>query len=228
MISDEKLIQALSDYDEKKLAQLSGDAVSEHTFSQEFEDKIRSIHRPRRTVSRGLRHMAACLAAVCVASAALGFFVSPTARAAMLSWVRGKENTYFTYRSTGSDRENTDLIYRLDTVPEGYTLFADHSDPGHGMAVYTNEDGQLLSFQYTADTGGSAMYLDPESAKHSTAVIGEAAADLYLAQSPSESSTIVWIDKETDYLLTVMGFFGEEELIELAKSVAIAEDEPAK
>jgi len=142
----------------------------------------------------------------------------------MLSWVRGTENSYFTYRSTGGTQDNTDLVYTLADIPEGYTLFADHSDPGHGMVVYANAEGQLLSFQYTADTGESAMYLDSESAEKSTVMVGSTSADLYLSASPEESSSIVWIDGETDYLLTIMGFFDEEVLVKLAESVAVSQE----
>lgn len=219
MISDEKLIQALSDYENDTLSHL--ESRPEYVFSPEFEKKIGRISRRKKPVSRRMTSLAASFAAICILSGALTFCVSPTARAAMLSWVRGTENSYFTYRSTGGSQENADLVYGLDAVPEGYTLFADHSQPGQGMVVYVNEEGQMLSFQYTADTGDSALYLDPEGAEHVAVTVGNVTADLYVSDSPEESSAILWVDGETDYLMSIMGFFTQEELVTLAESVAI-------
>lgn len=220
MISEDLLKQALYDYEENKMSQLPEVEQSSHTFSEEFLRSMEQLPRKKANLRRRFTHMAACFAAVCLTASALTFCISPTARAAVISWIRGQENTYYTYRSTGGSETDDKLIYSLGYVPEGYTLFGDHSDPGHGMIVYTNEEGQLLTFQYNADTGDSALYLDPESSIHSTSPIHEAMADVYIAQLEEESSVIVWVDSKTNYLLTIMGFFSEEELLALAESAA--------
>lgn len=221
MISDDLLKQALADYDEDRLSRLPEESTCDHAFSPRFLQKMGRISTEKQRFYPRMNHMAASFSAVCLAGIMLFFCASPTARATVISWIRGQENTYYTYRSTNTSQSDDQLVYTLTAPPEAYQLFADHSDPGHGMVVYTSESGQLLTFQYTADNGSSAMYLDPESAVHSTVQIGDSIADVYIAQAETESSAIVWMDTKTNYLLTLTGFFTEEELIALAESVTL-------
>ena len=54
---------------------------------------------------------------------------------------------------------------------------------------------------------------------------GDISADFYLSNVDTSSSTIVWTDPENDYLVTVDGFFSQEELMGMALNL-IKKDVP--
>lgn len=49
--------------------------------------------------------------------------------------------------------------------------------------------------------------------------VGNISADLYFSQTETENSSIVWADPNTDYLISIAGYFTDDELIELANNV---------
>ena len=60
------------------------------------------------------------------------------------------------------------------------------------------------------------MFLLPEAATKTTVQLGDITADFYQSEVNTSGSSIVWVDPENDYLVSVDGFFSQEELIEMA------------
>ena len=65
----------------------------------------------------------------------------------------------------------------------------------------------------------------PEDATLIPIQLGDIQADYYQSNIESSGSTIVWTDPENDYLVTVDGFFSQEELMNLALNL-IKKDVP--
>ena len=83
--------------------------------------------------------------------------------------------------------------------------------------IYVEEEmGLLLKIIYCPNDGNGAMFLLPEAATKTTVQLGDITADFYQSEVDTSGSSIVWVDPENDYLVSVDGFFSQEELIEMA------------
>jgi hypothetical protein len=96
--------------------------------------------------------------------------------------------------------------------------------PNSGLVIYSEEaTGRLLKVFFAPNDGSGALYLIPEDATLIPIQLGDISADFYLSNIEDESSTIVWTDPENDYLVTVDGFFSQEELVEMALNLIKAD-----
>jgi len=144
--------------------------------------------------------------------------LSPTARAAVMGWLFGRESDAYVYRSTGTDMgEETITTYDFAEIPEGYTLWQNIVMPNSSLIIYAeDETGRFLKVFAAPNDGSGALYLIPEDATLISIQLGDIQADYYQSNIESSGSTIVWTDPENDYLVTVDGFFSQEELMALA------------
>jgi len=191
----------------------------DHVFSDRFEKNMKSVIKKNNhpQLKRVLR-MAASFALVILLSGGSVMALPPTARAAVMGWLFGRESDAYVYRSTGTDT-NTETIttYDFAEIPEGYSFQQEFLMPNSGLVIYSEEEtGRLLKVFFAPNDGSGALYLIPEDAALIPIQLGDISADFYLSNIEDESSTIVWTDPENDYLVTVDGFFSQEELTEMA------------
>ena len=221
MISDEMLAAAAG---EVSTAMHSAIPVSEHTFSPGFEKKMRILIRrgahPRR--QQVLRYAAAVFIAAVTVFGGLYLF-SPTVRATVNnwvgSWVRETFGDYIQYHSTDSTRPDVEYDYLLPEEFDGYRLHAD-SNPAYNVYIYTNHDGQMLSFHYIRGTDNTALFLsDAENHEYHSAYVNSLHADIYIAPNNEDASLIVWYSSEENVLFSICAFATEEELIAFAEKV---------
>lgn len=117
----------------------------------------------------------------------------------------------------GTDNLETMTKYDFAEVPEGFYLWQDILNPTIGTMIYVEEEtGLLLKIIYCPNDGNGAMFLLPEAATKTTVQLGDITADFYQSEVNTSGSSIVWVDPENDYLVSVDGFFSQEELIEMA------------
>ena len=183
--------------------------------SENMKSVIKKNNHPQ--LNRVLR-MAASFALVILIAGGSVMAISPTARAAVMGWLFGRESDAFVYRSTGTEtNEETITTYDFAEIPEGYTFQQNFLMPNSGLVIYSEEaTGRLLKVFFAPNDGSGALYLIPEDATLIPIQLGDISADFYLSNIEDESSTIVWTDPENDYLVTVDGFFSQEELVEMA------------
>lgn len=226
MISEELLRRAAQEYEDETLSALPTEDECTHTFSDTFNQEMKTvIRRGNRPPLRRAVRMAASFLLVLILSGSCILLFSPAARAAVQSWVLSWTGEMYVYTSTGEDAAGTPMLdYVLTEIPEGYTLWVNNRNESHGFLIYAEEaTGHLLNVGYGPDNGTGALYIIPESAVKSTVPFGQTTADLYMAREEDESSCIVWVDPGTDYLISISGFFTEEELTTLAGSMTVAE-----
>ena len=226
MISNEFIRQATEEYHEESMSAIPAENEIDHVFSDRFEENMKSVIKKNNHphLNRILR-MAASLALVILIAGGSVMALSPTARAAVLGWLFGRESDAYVYRSTGTDtNEETLTTYDFAEVPEGYTLHQNFLMPNSGLVIYSEEStGRLLKVFFAPNDGSGALYLIPEDATLIPIQLGDISADFYLSNIEDESSTIVWTDPENDYLVTVDGFFSQEELVEMALNLIKAD-----
>lgn len=117
--------------------------------------------------------------------------------------------------------------YRLGLIPEGYSLFDEGKTGNTNYYLYGNEDGNGLSFNYAPGTAATSWFiLTDGTTKHQTRVSGYQ-ADFIQSHDTNVSSCVVWIG-ENNTAFMVDGFFPEEELIEIAESIEVVEEEAAE
>ena len=219
MISNEFIRQATEEYHDESMSTIPTENEIDHVFSDRFEENMKSVIKKNNhpQLNRILR-MAASFALVILIAGGSVMALSPTARAAVLGWLFGRESDAYVYRSTGTDtNEETLTTYGFAEVPEGYTLHQNFLMPNSGLVIYREEEtARLLKVFFAPNDGSGALYLIPEDATLIPIQLGDISADFYLSNIEDESSTIVWTDPENDYLVTVDGFFSQEELIDMA------------
>ena len=219
MISNEFIRQATEEYHEESMTAIPTENEIDHVFSEKFEKNMESVikknYHPQ--LKRVLRMVASFALVILIAGGSV-MALSPTARAAVLGWLFGQESNAYVYRSTGTDtNEETITTYDFAEIPEGYTFQQNFLMPNSGLIIYSEEStGRLLKVFFAPNDGSGALYLIPEDATLIPIQLGDVSADFYLSNIEDESSTIVWTDPENDYLVTVDGFFSQEEMMDLA------------
>lgn len=219
MISNELLRQATEEYHEESMSAIPTESECDHIFSEQFEKNMKSVIKKHNhpQLNRVLRMAASFSLIIFIAGGSI-MAISPTARAAVMGWLFGLEADAYVYRSTGSDTDSdTITTYDFEEVPEGYTLWQNLLMPTSGLVIYCEEEtGRLLKVFFAPNDGSGALYLLPEDATLIPVKLGDISADFYQSNMEASSSTIVWTDPENDYLVTVDGFFSQEELMDMA------------
>ena len=222
MISNDFIRQATEEYHDESMSTIPTENEIDHVFSDRFEENMKSVIKKNNhpQLNRILR-MAASFALVILIAGGSVMALSPTARAAVLGWLFGRESDAYVYRSTGTEtNEETITTYDFAEIPEGYTFQQNFLMPNSGLVIYSEEStGRLLKVFFAPNDGSGALYLIPEDATLIPIQLGDISADFYLSNIEDESSTIVWTDPENDYLVTVDGFFSQEELVEMAMNL---------
>jgi hypothetical protein len=226
LISNDFIRQATEEYHEETMTAIPTENEIDHVFSDRFEENMKSVIKKNNhpQLKRVLR-MAASFALVILIAGGSVMALSPTARAAVLGWLFGRESDAYVYRSTGTEtNEETITTYDFAEIPEGYTFQQNFLMPNSGLVIYSEEStGRLLKVFFAPNDGSGALYLIPEDATLIPIQLGDISADFYLSNIEDESSTIVWTDPENDYLVTVDGFFSQEELVEMALNLIKAD-----
>ena len=117
------------------------------------------------------------------------------------------------------------MYYQID-VPDEYWLESRYEGEGYINEYYVNEEGKYVNFvyQYITEISGGEMYIIDTKSKKKNVFVHDMPADLYIADLPENSNTVVWTDTETGALLDVTAYMDEDEFIALAESVVPREE----
>lgn len=227
MISEEQLRLA---------AQRAGKALAEslpepedchHEFSPEFERKMRKLIRKSRHPGfyKGLKR-AACFLLVLLLSGGAFLTVNAEARELVFGWISEKFEDSQRYFHQGDPTPAEDIVHYQIDVPDEYWLESRYEGEGYINEYYVNEEGKYVNFvyQYITETSGGEMYIIDTESKKKNVFVHDMPADLYIADLPENSNTVVWTDTETGALFDVTAYMDEDELIALAESVVPREE----
>ena len=195
----------------------------EHTFSPDFERKMKKLLRRGRhpILYRALR-AAACLLLVLLLSGCAVLAVSPVAREVFAGWVREVYENAFVYRFYGEEQEDRELLQEAETscrptwVPEGYRIIHTTAGDGHTSIVYRDDSNALIVF--TRLKNGGAVQVAGEGVYQTVQVNGRS-ADLYIDRDPEEPNVLVWTDASGESIFRISGVLSGEELVKMAESV---------
>ena len=227
MISEERLREAA-----KEAAMALADSLPEPEncpdfVPPEFEPQWRTPHQGnRRKWQWNAFTRVACFLAVVILGGTVFLGTNVQAKDGVFGWIgdlRGGVSHYF---FDGPDvAETIGVAYSLGEIPEGYWpspgAEITETDTWTGK-LYENADGLLLAFGYLERetiNSSSEIFFNVGDTPKSRAFVHGKPADCYLDESNETGSLIVWMDRETDTLLYISGFFSEKELVKLAESV---------
>ena len=218
MISEERLLKALQIYENALLASLPEPEACVHTFSPQFERKMKRLSRKvshlpaQRVLSRAAGFLLAFLL-----TGTIWLSVDTAAREAVFGWFRTVYETVFVYRFHGE--EPADLqTYRPTWLPEDWVEIDSWTEDTSATIVYLDSNEHYGYFDYALGNQGTASVIygaeDPLSV-----TVGGIAAELYLPAEGYTSSTLTWIDTNDQILFSISGDLPQEDLIRIAESV---------
>lgn len=220
MITDEMLAKAASQAAMKQLNHLPQPEQCRHQFSQGFERKIKKLTRKANhpLVYRAKRQ-AACFFLVLLIGFGCIMAVSGEARAAVFGWVKEKSEVFYQYFFDGEASSQRPADFYPSWLPEGYFLLEKGGNSGSGAYVFTNEQGDILSFSYSSGTDYAKLYVTADDSTSSTATVNGFPADIYLAEDDTEVSVIVWTDEIRNILFYVSAKAEPDQLIKIAENI---------
>lgn len=119
-----------------------------------------------------------------------------------------------------SDEEQVEN-YAPTWLPEGYEETGQTVLPVLKNVVYTNADGQRISFSCTyGENGGDTVYID-DYGSVSTVQVGNVRADFYQASQEGEGNALVWQSNADDVLFCMISPLPKDVLVKIAESVEI-------
>lgn len=167
-----------------------------------------------------------CLQSVAVflliCSVAIGsiMVVSPTARAAIITWVTEWYESSVIYRFFGEPTFTKMPQYEIAGLPFGYKKTGMPVElPNDVEIFYENSEGEVIRFEYMRVEEGSAVEIETENMDiieiEDNAFLGH----VYISKDVNQSNLITWFNEKEDVQFVIDGFFDGKKLVELAKSV---------
>ena len=188
--------------------------------SPAFEKKIKKLQRrsDHPLLYRSLYRIASIVLVILIVGSTW-IAVSAEARAVFLGWVKEIYETYFVYRSEGSVGSIPAYSdYRPTWLPGGYTEAIVDSIGSTVTVIYTNADGQMLTFQYTYSPDEIDWFVDVEQVIVKPTTINGHPGEILIAEDADTSSGIMWtVDDNNAFYISA--FLSEPELIQIAESV---------
>ena len=198
--------------------QLFADAMSE------LNDKyvMEAVSYQRKTKSQAqlwLSRVACVLLAILLTGSAVLTF-SAEARAAFFGWMRQQVETYYMYFFAGEPTPSTPVKYELGWIPDGLehvtTLDIDNGE----CFIYTDEQQLLTQFSYVLNGDNVNWSIDGVDYIQKKVSVNGNPADLYIAPTDAETSSIIWANEKNDFF-TLSAPFDEDTLIKMAESVRV-------
>ncbi|NLU23620.1 MAG: DUF4367 domain-containing protein [Clostridiales bacterium] len=190
-----------------------------HTFSPTFEEATANLH-PRKK-HRQLRRIAAVLLAILLGSGLL-LTVSPTARAAVFSWVREVYEQSVVYKFFNQPTSETLPDYRMQWMPEEFTLERTVIDSDGQAFIYVNkndaDDGVIFSY-YRAGTGTEEHLMTDVSGEPVT--VNGFSGYYYPVEEPDETNELIWIDDGRHIVFLLSSYREKSVMVHMAESIQL-------
>lgn len=222
MISEERLRLAAQEAGRAIAASLPEPEDCQAEFSPSFERKMKKLiwRADHRGLCLGLKR-AACFFLALLLSGGVFLTVNAEARELVFGWISQRVEDAQRYFHQGDPTPTEDIVRYQINVPDEYWLESRYESQGYVNEYYVNKEGKYVNFvyQYTTETSGGEMYIIDTESEQKQVFVHDMPADLYIADLPENSNTVIWTDAETGALFDVTACMAEDELIALAESV---------
>lgn len=223
MITDEMLAQAAAELADAINASLPDPDECRHTFSAEFERKMkRLIRKTNHPILYPLMRNVAAIVLVILIGFGSVLAVSAEAREAFFGWLSQLHGTFYEYYFDGESTSSKTQGYHLGWIPDGCELYTSYEIAGGEVFAYTNEQESLTQFTYTSDTDSTKMFIEVEGYIRETVTVNGHPGEIYLAINTDEvddSNGIVWTNSDDNTIFFISGNFDKSVLMKMAESV---------
>lgn len=205
------------------LEQLPEPSECRHTFSEEFEQKIRELMERKNHHETGWHKFAQRAAAVILAVLlGLGAWlaVDQDARAAVARWVREFYENSIVYRFFGNAPTEENFFYKLTWVPEGYEITNQVGDDSTQTVVYQKES-DVFTFMYLRVTEDSLAQLIGTRGDELAVSINGIAGQYYEAADSSTTNDLIWINEDAGVFFSISSFLSYEDIMHIAEGVQL-------
>ena len=220
MIDDEQLAQAAGELADALYESTPASEVSTHQFSPRFEKKmVRLIRNAKHPTLYKFLRTAACFLLVMTIGFGSIMTVNAEAREFIAGWVKEQYKSFARYFFPNEAESTESVKYQLGWLPDGCEFVTSFEIDGGETYIYTDEQETLIHFTYTSETNNTQAFVSSDGYVSESVLVSGYPGDLYLANNPNDTSTIVWINTEKNVLYIVSGDFNAEELIKIAESI---------
>ena len=205
------------------LEQLPEPSECRHTFSDEFEQKMREL-MSRKKHHHSAWHIVAQRAAAVILAVLLGLgawlAVDQDARAAVIRWVREVYENSIVYRFFGDAPTEKNFFYKLTWVPEGYEITNQVGDDSTQTVVYQKES-DVFTFMYLRTTEDGLPQLLETIGEGVTVSINGLSGQYYSAANNTTTNNLVWIDEDDRVFFCISSFLPYEDIMHIAEGVQL-------
>ena len=220
MIDDEQLAQAAAELANAIYESTPTSEVPAHQFSKRFEKKMaRLIQKTKHPTRYRFLRTAACFILILTIGFVSVITVNAEAREFIEGWVKEQYKSFSRYFFPNDAEPNEPVKYQLGWLPDGCEFVTSFEIDGGETYIYTDEQETLIHFTYISETYNTQAFVSSDGYVNESVLVSGYPGDLYLANNPNDTSTIVWINTEKNVLYIVSGDFNAEELIKIAESI---------
>ena len=226
MISDAALTEAAFAVDQAVLDALPKPEECTHAFSPAFARKMRKlIRKTNHPVAYKVLNRVACVLIVLALSAGLFLTFHTEARAAVIDWIKEKVEDFYSYSPPVKDPDAAlPGEYCLGWIPEGYTLLLSKISDVDKTECYVDESGNYLKFFCVNSSSSGSLFAGGGEYAEKYVEVGSLRAEIHLAKDSRNSNAIIWFTDNGQTLLYIGAYLTEADLIKIAESVYLQEN----
>lgn len=225
MITDEMLAQAADAYVQIMVDHIPDFPEYSHAFSARFERRMRKIiRRGNHPVLYRTMRVAGYAVAVLVISFMMLMAANPSARAAVMDWIRDVYASFYSHRyyCAREDIDIQDVSCEIGYIPEGYREFRYIENQFNIAYTFKNNTNQLLYFEHSVSPHSIEYFHSLQDYEISYPIINGQNGQYLRSNNADIASILQWTDSETKQLMTVSGFLEESELLKIAENIKIS------
>lgn len=190
-----------------------------HQMRKMVADPLAWYRKKTRPIWKKAFRAVAAFLMICSLAFGTLMVASPSARAAVLQWVREWYETHILYRYSGEVASTEMPQYGISALPDNY-IEIDRSELSDYVSVtYQNKDGKALYLDYSLMHQGSASDFVTDDMVVSDITVNGYIGQLFLSQIPEQTNAVTWADTDKNIQFTVDGFADEAGLLHMAESV---------
>lgn len=225
MFNDNDLKMAAQLVAESMLNNLPPKSECEHDFSDNFLAKMEKLlHRQkqRQAWHKMVRFAAAVIITVTITFGAV-MAASPTARAAVVQWVREIYENSMIYRFFSETEDERLPMYGLDWIPTGFEQTEIFYDKDLYRSVYVNNktgQGFVFEYYYMANSTASMIIPGENCVLEHTKINGNP-ADYYQESDGADTNILMVFDEENNICFSVSATLDKDSIFTIAEHIVL-------
>ena len=206
------------------LEQLPEPSECRHTFSEEFEQKIRELidYKPQHSTWQKFAQRAAAVILAVLLGLGAWLVVDQEARASFLKWAREVYESTIIYRFSGTASEKDCFNYELTWVPDGYEMIGQVGENSTQTLIYQKQD-DVFTFVYHRITEESLAQLLGTRGDGLSVSINGIAGQYYQAADSNTTNDLIWINEDTRVFYCISSFLPYEDILHIAEGIKLVE-----